>query len=97
MAVRAGLQGRSYVTPLIERETSETLGGDHKRRDRAGITMRQREVLRLLAEGRSMKEAAFILGVTPRTVAFHKYQVMENLNLRSNAELLQFAIKQCLV
>lgn len=97
MAVRAGLQGRSYVTPLIERETSEALGGDHKRRDRAGITMRQREVLRLLAEGRSMKEAAFILGVTPRTVAFHKYQVMENLNLRSNAELLQFAIKQCLV
>ena len=44
-----------------------------------------------------MKEVAFILGVTPRTVAFHKYQVMEHLNLRSNAELLQFAIKQCLV
>jgi len=51
----------------------------------------------LLAEGRSMKEVAFALNVTPRTVAFHKYSMMEHLRLRSSAELIQFAIKTSMV
>ena len=57
------------------------------------LTPRQREVLQLLAEGRTMKEAADVLQVTARTVAFHKYRIMEELNLRTTAELIQFAIK----
>ena len=59
--------------------------------------MRQREVLQLLAEGRSMKEAAAILDLTPRTVAFHKYRMMEQLQLKSSAELVQFAMRQGIV
>ncbi len=57
------------------------------------LTPRQREVVQLLAEGKSMKEVADVLKVTPRTVAFHKYRVMEELNIRTTAELIQFAIK----
>jgi DNA-binding CsgD family transcriptional regulator len=56
--------------------------------------MRQREVLELLAEGRSMKEAAAILDLTPRTVAFNKYRMMEQLRLKTSAELVQFAVRE---
>ena len=58
------------------------------------LSPRQREVLQLFAEGRSMKEIGRILKITPRTVAFHKYSMMEHLGITSNAELVQFAIKQ---
>ena len=61
------------------------------------LTTRQREVLQLLAEGRSMKEVGAILDVTPRTVAFHKYRMMEQLRLKTSAELVQFAVKQGMV
>ena len=61
------------------------------------LSPRQREVLRLLAEGHSMKEAARILKVTPRTVAFHKYSMMEQLGITSSAELVQFAVKSHVV
>jgi DNA-binding CsgD family transcriptional regulator len=57
------------------------------------LTVRQREVVQLLAEGKSMKEAASVLNVTPRTVAFHKYRIMDELNLKTTADLIQFAIK----
>jgi DNA-binding CsgD family transcriptional regulator len=61
------------------------------------LTPRQREVLRLLAEGKSMKEVAEKLNLAARTVAFHKYHMMEQLRIKSTAELIQFAIKQHLV
>ena len=61
------------------------------------LTPRQREVLQLIAEGRSMKEIAGVLNVAPRTVAFHKYQMMEQLNVKSTAELIQYAVKQHIV
>ena len=61
------------------------------------LTLRQKEVLQLLAEGRSMKEAAFLLNVSPRTVAFHKYTMMEHLHVKSSAELIQYAIKNSLM
>jgi DNA-binding NarL/FixJ family response regulator len=61
------------------------------------LTGRQREVLQLLAEGKSMKEVASALYVTVRTVAFHKYQIMDVLNLKSNAELVQYAIRNHLI
>jgi DNA-binding NarL/FixJ family response regulator len=58
-----------------------------------GLTARQLEVLRLLVEGRSMKEAAALLDVTPRTIAFHKYKMMGQLHVKTTAELVQFATK----
>jgi len=61
------------------------------------LTLRQKEVLQLLAEGRSMKEAAFILNVSPRTVAFHKYTMMEHLHIKNTAELVQYALNSHLV
>jgi DNA-binding CsgD family transcriptional regulator len=62
-----------------------------------GQSPRQREVLQLLAEGHTMKEIARTLKITPRTVAFHKYSMMEQLGITSSAELVQFAVKQHLV
>jgi DNA-binding CsgD family transcriptional regulator len=61
------------------------------------LTLRQKEVLQLLAEGRSMKEAAFILNVSPRTVAFHKYTMMDQLHVKSSAELIQYALNSPLM
>jgi len=68
-----------------------------ERREGPELTPRQREVLQLLAEGRSMKEVGTILNVAPRTVAFHKYKMMEQLRLKTSAELVQFAVKQGVV
>jgi len=95
-AIREAMKGRSYVTPLV---TEGMLGalmsssGTDKATQRH-LTTRQREVLQLLAEGKSMKEVAGILNVTPRTVAFHKYRMMEQLKIKSTAELIQYAIRQ---
>ena len=97
-AIKEALCGRSYVTPVITQGLVESFirqPGDD--RDAPKLTTRQREVLQLLAEGRSMKEAAEILNVTPRTVAFHKYRMMEQLNLKNNADLIQFALRECIV
>jgi DNA-binding NarL/FixJ family response regulator len=94
-AINAALCGRTYVTPHITQGMEESLIRQPVD-DRAAppLTPRQREVLQLLAEGRSMKEAAKILCVTPRTVAFHKYRMMEKLNLKNNADLIQFALQE---
>ena len=93
-AIHEGLRGRSYITPLI---TRDVVGSLLQHRSRQELTMRQREVLQLLAEGRSMKEVAAILDLTPRTVAFHKYRMMEQLHLKTSAELVQFAVRQGIV
>ena len=93
-AIEETTSGRSYVTPLITQDLLEAFMDPNETKRPADLTPRQREVLQLLAEGRSMKEAARILGVTPRTVAFHKYRMMEKFRLKSNAELIQFAIRQ---
>lgn len=94
-AIHEALKGRSYITPLI---TQDVVGLLLERREHPQeLTTRQREVLQLLAEGRSMKEAAAILSVTPRTVAFHKYRMMEQLRLKTSAELVQYAVKHGIV
>jgi DNA-binding NarL/FixJ family response regulator len=94
-ALREALKGRSYITPLI---TRDVVGSLLERRERMPeLTSRQREVLQLLAEGRSMKEVGAILNLTPRTVAFHKYRMMEQLRLKTTAELVQFAVRQGVV
>ncbi len=87
------LRNRSYITPLMTKGMVGSFLQNPQRKHPNKLTLRQKEVLQLLAEGRSMKEAAFILNVTPRTVAFHKYTMMEHLRLRTSAELIQFAFK----
>ena len=94
-AIQEALSGRSYLTPLI---TKDVVGKLIDRRTRMReLTGRQREVLQLLAEGKSMKEAAAILDLTPRTVAFHKYRMMEQLHLKTTAELVKFAVRRGIV
>ena len=66
-------------------------------RGRPELTPRQREVLQMLAEGHSMKEVANVLNLTARTIAFHKYRMMQQLNVKSTAELIQYAVKHHIV
>jgi DNA-binding NarL/FixJ family response regulator len=97
-AIRRALRSESYMSSAITKETVDFLlrsGGSYTEEQR--ITTRQREVLQLLAEGKAMKEIAGILNLKPGTVAFHKYKMMETLGLKSNAELLHYAIKHHLV
>jgi DNA-binding NarL/FixJ family response regulator len=93
-AIDAVMAGGNYVTPGIARDMINSFiknpGGAKAHGD---LTLRQREVLQLLAEGKTMKEIAGILNITPRTVAFHKYQMMEELDIKTNSELIQYAIK----
>jgi DNA-binding NarL/FixJ family response regulator len=93
-AIRTAMRGDTYVTSRASKRMIESFieGGD--RSSGGELTSRQREVLQLLAEGFTMKEAAGVLNVTARTVAFHKYRVMQQFRLKSNAELIQFAIDQ---
>ena len=97
-AVQLALRGKTYLTPLLGEEKPEDLARRHHRRRHAQeLSPRQREVLQLLAEGLSMKEAAAALDLAPRTVAFHKYRLMEQLKLKTSAELVQFAFKHGIV
>jgi DNA-binding NarL/FixJ family response regulator len=93
-AIHMALKSKSYVTPRIARGMQKAFINNPGARVRAKtLTPRQREVVQLLAEGKSMKEVADVLHVTPRTVAFHKYRIMDELCLKTNADLIQFAIK----
>lgn len=97
-ALRQVVRGGSYITPLLTKDMVGSFVQNFKlRKSPSQLTLRQKEVLQLLAEGRSMKEAAFILHVSPRTVAFHKYTMMEHLNIRSSAQLIEYAMKTSLV
>ena len=98
-ALHAALEGKTYLTPQLAGEVLEAMkqGPERSADPAAALTLRQREVLQLLAEGRSAKEIATSLAISTRTVEFHKYQMMESLGLRTNAELIRFAIKSGLV
>ena len=96
-AIREVTQGRSYETPLIAGGLLGSLLDRNVQNDAEVLTPRQREILQLLAEGRSMKEVAAVLDVTPRTVAFHKYRIMEQLQVKTTAELIQYALKHHIV
>jgi DNA-binding NarL/FixJ family response regulator len=93
-AIRDVLRGKSYVTPKIAHRLEDDFVRDPGRTSLRELTSRQREVLRLLAEGRTMKEAAEVLNVTPRTIAFHKYRIMDDFGLRTNSDLVKFAIRE---
>jgi DNA-binding NarL/FixJ family response regulator len=96
-AIREVMQGRSYITPIVTQGLVGALMNVDQLSASQALTSRQREVLQLLAEGRSMKEVAAVLNLTPRTVAFHKYRMMERLKVKSTAELIQYAVKHHIV
>jgi DNA-binding NarL/FixJ family response regulator len=98
VAVRRVLRGESYLSPAITKDTVEYLlrsGAVYK--EQKHISGRQSEVLQLLAEGKSMKEIAFILNLKPGTVAFHKYQIMDVLGIKTSAGLIEYAIKHHMI
>jgi DNA-binding NarL/FixJ family response regulator len=98
LAIQEVMHGRSYVTPLATRGmVSRFLHEQKPAKKTDELSTRQREVLQLLAEGHTMKEIARILNITSRTVAFHKYGMMEALGIKSSAELVQYAIKHHVV
>ena len=94
-AIRAALEGKTYLTPALAGEVVQSLKTDpgNARDPVAALTPRQREILCLLAEGRSAKEIGAALAISARTVEFHKYQMMEALGLKTSAELVHFALK----
>ncbi len=94
-AIREALKGRTYVTPLLESDARLAAKTTRSRtRDAAsGLTARQRDVMGLVAAGRSAKEIAAALHISPRTVEFHRNEIKQVLNLRNQAELVQFALK----
>ena len=96
-AIREVLEGRTYVTPKVAQRMLERFVRDPRAEREKNLTPRQREVLQLLAEGRTMKETAALLNITERTVAFHKYQIMEEYGLKTQSDLVMFAIKQHVV
>lgn len=95
-AISCALKGRTYITPMLAGELlnyqRNRPKGDQED-SLARLTARQREVLQLIAEGLSVKEAAAVLGISARTVEFHKYSMMESLGLKSSAELMRFAVE----
>ena len=98
-AIRAALDGQIYLTPQLAGEVLDSMKqGPGKAADPVvSLTPRQREIVQLVAEGRSAKEIAASLSISTRTVEFHKYQMMETLGLHTNSELIHFAIKHGLV
>ena len=95
-AIREGLKGRTYVTPLIAGKLLHSYeSGSHSGTDKVlSLSSRQREVLQLLAEGRSAKEIAAILNISAKTVEYHKYRMMDDLGIKTAAELTRYAVKQ---
>ena len=95
-AIREALKGRTYVTPLIAGKLLHAYqSGAHSGTDAVlSLTSRQREVLQLVAEGRSVKEIAAILNISTKTVEYHKYRMMEDLGIKTTADLIRYAVKE---
>jgi len=98
-AIQEVARGRSYVTTLLAKDLITLLieAGGNPREDGGVLTPRQREVLQLVAEGRTMKEVAAILHISPRTAESHKYEIMQALGVQTTAELVQYAIRLKLI
>lgn len=92
-AIHQAVQGIQYVSPQLLAMKSD----DRPSTEEPHLTERQLEVLQLLAEGKSMKEVAAVLNLTTRTVAFHKYRLMHNLQLKNDAEVVQYAVRRHIV
>jgi DNA-binding NarL/FixJ family response regulator len=98
-AIHEAMKGQTYVSPLIAGDLIRTYReGDSPEKDLfKKISPRQREILQLLAEGKSGKEIASVLNISPRTVEFHKYRMMEQLHIKTSAELVQYAVKHGII
>ena len=96
-AIRDALRGKTYVSPVIARGIQDEMETPVEQVELRELSPREREVLQLLAEGKSMKEVGALLDISPRTVEFHKYRIMELLRVKTNAELVQQAIKLGLI
>ncbi|MGP8247623.1 MAG: response regulator [Bryobacteraceae bacterium] len=99
VAIREALAGRTYITPRIASEVLQNLMSHSadSAKEGSGLTGRERQVLQLLAEGKIVKEIAAILGVSPRTVEFHKNNIVAKTGFRTTAELARFAVRSGLV
>jgi len=99
MAIRAALNGQTYLTPALAGEVLESIQRDPQSSGDPldSLTPRKREILQLLAEGKSAKEIAAILNISTRTVESHKYEIMESAGIQNSAELVHFAIKHGIV
>jgi DNA-binding NarL/FixJ family response regulator len=99
LAVRAAAQGRIFVTPALAGEVLRTMKQNplETADPVASLTLRQREVLRLLVDGLTTKEIGSKLHISARTVEDHKYRMVESLGVKGNAELIHFAIKHGIV
>ncbi len=99
IAIREVLKGTLYLSPAIAKETVDFLLRQDKEFIDEGqrLTERQREVLQLLTEGKSMKQVACALNMSKETVAFHKYRIKEILNAKNDAELVQYAVRNHLI
>ena len=95
-AIRQAIEGRTYLTPTLTREVIERMSSSPQESE-PQLTMRQREVLRLILDGRRMKEIAAALQLSARTVETHKYQMMQTLGVDSTAELIKYAIEHRLI
>jgi DNA-binding NarL/FixJ family response regulator len=98
-AIHEVMKGRTYVTPLIAGDLIRAYqeGGSPEKNLFKKISPRQREILQLLAEGKSGKEIASVLNISTRTVEFHKYRMMEQLHIKTSAELFQYAVKHGII
>lgn len=97
-AIQCVSRGATYVTPLLGDLIPALITVNPQQKCRpATLTSRQRDVLRLLAEGRTMKEIGQLLNITTRTTESHKYEIMRNLGLKTNAELVRYAVRINLV
>jgi DNA-binding NarL/FixJ family response regulator len=99
MAIRAALNGQKYITPALAGDLLESMQNDPtaSKDPLSSLTPRQREILQLLAEGKTAKEISSVLGISTRTVEFHKYEMMQSLGIHTSAELVHFAIKHGIV
>jgi len=97
-AIREVANGRSYVTTLLAKDLINLLmDAGAAQESQSPLTPRQREVLQLIAEGRTMKEVATVLNISPRTAESHKYDIMQALSVKTTAELVQCAVRMKLV
>jgi DNA-binding NarL/FixJ family response regulator len=99
MAIRAVLNGQTFITPVLAAEVLQSVRLDPEQSTdpAASLTPRQREILQLLAEGKTAKEIASLVGISTRTVEFHKYEMMQSIGIHNSAELVHFAIKYGIV
>jgi DNA-binding NarL/FixJ family response regulator len=99
IAVREVMRGEKYISAAMARETIFFLRNTGKKvwNEEDRLTPRQREVLQLLVQGKQMKEVGAVLNITGRTVAFHKYRIMEVLDIKSDAALIRYALRNHLI